>query len=369
MSDRSEACFARFTGTMDYDRAKQLFGDVSIGERLLGLSVWAIAAAVVFAITFFAGRAHEDTVLLVISIAVSTGMLVIGVIQQTPVWMARRWRKWNSCLIGEYECELHEDVVVFRTDSIGYRLPYSMFGNIDNGRSAVRMSLDGNNFRSLLMPVADMQPVRSVKEIIQFAKGRRADLIRQPETVSQYSADVLPLGEERPNAPRIDIEGVVNQNIVLEVMESQDGQRLQRRVNGIAAGVFMILVPAILILLPFSDVELDAGLIIKLIGIGVFVFAFLISLLNRRRKIAELEADPEQDAPVMRGWISGDAMMQTGGGIVYSVRLAACESIECSEQAIRLKFWSGDFMIASRNMFASERDFERATQLVTAGSS
>jgi hypothetical protein len=229
--------FASFEGKFDTIHVGRLFSHRSFVDRAVGVVGWMLAAALIFGVTWLMGAGDRLPLVLrwMLSSCLACGMLGVGIVQQFGAWHARRWLHWNSIFADRYRVRLEDRYIDVETSRFAMRFPYGALVLVDSGLSCVRLGFDATALRAILLPVADCQPPRTIKELQAYVKERRRDGKRLPSETVQVSDHELPVPMEMQNdSRRLAFRGPLRQGDLLQSLEADNKDTRGRRVrNGL----------------------------------------------------------------------------------------------------------------------------------------
>ena len=358
--------FASFEGEIDRISATRLFSHRSLADRGFGIVVWMLAAAFVFAVTWGMGAGDKLPAIfrLMLSSCLALGMVVVGVIRQFGAWHARRWLRWNGNLAGRYRVRLEERHVDVETSRFAMRFPYAQLALVDSGLSCVRLGFDARAFRALLLPVADCQPSRTVKELMAFVKERRREGKNLPIEMNPVSDHELPVPlEMQSDSQRQAFRGPLRQGDLLQSLEADNKDAKGRRARAaiyILLGVCFVVLSILMVFGLAQGRQFELKALTKLISVGILLLMVIVGAVRQRFAKSDIHADPDAEAGRLDGWLSPSGVAVHYGRGYTAIAWAGCDSIEVNEDRILARVWRGDFLLIGRHMFANPADFATA---------
>jgi hypothetical protein len=354
-----------FEGELNRERVKRLFAHRSLTDRALMMGAWVGATAVVFVFAWLMGAGDKipAAVCWVVSGVVAIAIFVFGLLQQFAAWHTRRWYRWNGLLDGPYRVKLADGFLDVQTSSIACRLPYRLMAMVDSGLSCVRIGLDAQACRALLLPISDGRPQQSVKEFEAFVKERIQEGKNKLAPVLEVPNADFPLPfDMADDASRIEISGPLRQGQLLETLEASDEGK-QGHVTGrlyILIGVCFVILLGLLTSGAIAGREIRVDRWLQLGGLAIVLLLIAVGSLRLRWAKADIRAEPDAEAAHLRGWISPLGVVAHYRYGCTAITWKACDHVEVNDDQILIRFWYGDFILVARHMFPDDSDFERA---------
>ena len=376
MIDSGSNTFAIFEGSIDERRIKKLFGDRTLMDRGAHLLVYLAAALVVFGLTWFFGQGKNiaETTHLLISGGAAAFVFVFGIQQQFASSFTKRHLKTNRQQLGHYKVVVRDEHLDLFTENSAWRIAYlNLF--VDEGRSCVRCSTDSTHVQSILLPIEDCLPARTVQEVKGFLISKIRDAKARSELLLDVSSKNLPepFSFSKLNHTRIALNGGIREKEIVEkLLDSGSKERVS--ISGIQSifsklvNLYVIVVFSALILYSiyclFIGKHIHAQTWLYLAAFLIFLGIMGYAKYNQLAVERAIEDNPDQETGELNGWVS-----QFGFAIHYrygyaSVLWEKCEALEIRSDQVIASFWAGDFLIFGKQNFASANEFDLAVRWV-----